>query len=116
MSRLRAQVARRLPDPVAARAAGVFRSARAAAMQGSRVECPCCGGAFRSFVADHNGRRSVCPRCGSMPRHRLLWLWLAPRLRALPPPVRVLHVAPEPAIRSRLLASPNVAYLSVDLA
>jgi SAM-dependent methyltransferase len=115
MSGVRARVSELLPPVVRDPAATVFWHARALRMRGDAVICPCCGHGYSAFIPNHNGRMAQCPGCGSMERHRLLWLWLAPRVRALPPPVRVLHVAPEPSIRARLLEIEGVDYISIDL-
>ncbi len=59
--------------------------------------CPCCGqtSKFRSF-----GVRPywLCPRCGSLGRHRLLALYLDEH-RELIRGKTVLHFAPEPSVR-----------------
>ena len=59
--------------------------------------CPCCGEAskFRSFGVEP---RWLCPRCGSLARHRLLALFLDAH-RGLIQGKTVLHFAAEPAIR-----------------
>jgi SAM-dependent methyltransferase len=54
-------------------------------------------------------RRLACPRCGSLPRHRVLWLQLE---REGVAGRDVLHVAPEPAIAARLR---DARVTSVDL-
>jgi SAM-dependent methyltransferase len=83
------------------------------------VECPLCGGRFRSFAPDvWDGRRwhgqSVrCPACDSLPRHRFLWLFLTGE--ATPSGGEsVLHLAPEPIIGARLEAIVG-DYTSSDL-
>ena len=58
---------------------------------------------------------SVCPGCGSLERHRLLWLYLRERGDLFAERLRVLHVAPEPGLERRLRARPNLDYLSIDL-
>jgi SAM-dependent methyltransferase len=85
--------------------------------RGHPKHCPVCGsrsGYFHAF--GRAGRRNaVCPACGSLERHRFLWLHLE---RALGLPRRrldVLHVAPEPSIRARLAAAPGLRYTGVDL-
>lgn len=86
---------------------------------GWRVQCPLCSGRFRSFAPDRwDGKRwhgdSVrCPRCGSLPRHRFLWLYLTQRAR-LDGRQAVLHLAPEPMIGQRLAAKVR-EYVSADI-
>ena len=70
---------------------------------GWRVTCPLCSGRFREFAPDRwDGSRwfgdpARCPRCGSLPRHRFLRLFLA-QAELLRNGDDVLHVAPEPRI------------------
>lgn len=89
----------------------VRRVARRAWYAGRGVECPVCGGLARRF-APHRGRRDAeCVHCGSLERHRSLWLWLRPRI---PERAAVLHVAPEPGLGARVRELP-VEYVSTDL-
>ena len=84
---------------------------------GLAVRCPCCGGRFRSFLPGGRNNRpnAECPGCGCLERHRLLWLYLINRTSLSSSPLRVLHLAPERVIRRRLLALPNLIYVSADL-
>ncbi len=69
--------------------------------RGSRVQCPCCGAWFAEF-APLNGPDRVCWQCGSLERHRLLWLFFDRNPSLLEPGMRILHVAPEASLRPRL--------------
>jgi SAM-dependent methyltransferase len=78
------------------------------------VECPCCRTSFSRFMT-HRGVPNVrCPRCGSMERHRLLWLWLDAHLEFSDGVSRVLHIAPEPPLRRRF-DTPGRSYITADL-
>ncbi len=79
--------------------------------------CPVCGGRYRTFLPFGLGRRrhALCPGCGSLERHRFLWLFLRDTCRLPRRRARVLHVAPEPCLRDALTASPGLRYVSVDL-
>jgi len=79
--------------------------------------CPCCGGHFRRFLSAGKPRRpqARCPRCGSLERHRLLWLYLAERTRLFSDRLRLLYVAPEYPLQERLRRQPNLLYVSGDL-
>jgi SAM-dependent methyltransferase len=55
----------------------------------------------------------VCPACGSLERHRLLWLYLRRRGDFFARGLRVLHFAPEPCLESRLRG--KLDYVSADL-
>ena len=66
--------------------------------------------------ADAQGRRAAqCPRCGSLERHRHLWLYLERELNIRQAPLRVLHVAPDPGIDARMASLPNLDYVGGDL-
>jgi SAM-dependent methyltransferase len=87
----------------------------------ARVYCPLCEATARRFRPFGGGtiRRANarCPHCGSLERHRLIWLYLRNETDLLtgPEPKRMLHVAPEPALRRRLIGEPLIDYLSADL-
>jgi SAM-dependent methyltransferase len=87
--------------------------------RGEGVECPCCGGKFRRFVPyGVRPRRphAQCPACGSVERHRLIWLYLRERTDLFVRAQRMLHVAPEASFQARLRAIPGLRYASADLA
>ncbi len=94
------------------------RRARAWWYRGDRVECPCCSGRFRAFLPAGRPPRphALCPRCSSLERHRLLWLFLAERTPLLREPLRLLYLAPEEHLQRRLRALPGLTYVSGDLA
>ena len=84
----------------------------------AEAECPICGKTARSFLA--YGVRNVvperkCPKCGSLERHRAVWLFFQRRTNLFADPVRMLHVSPEPFLSSRLATFENIDYLSADL-
>jgi SAM-dependent methyltransferase len=110
-----------VPKRHRARAQAAYRPLIAAAMRGDRVQCPLCEGTFRNFMAKFSAAGpsragARCPRCGSLERHRLLWLFLRDEAMLLGRErQRVLHFAPEPGFEWRLRAAPQVEYLSADL-
>jgi SAM-dependent methyltransferase len=57
----------------------------------------------------------MCPSCGSLERHRLLWLYLKERTGLLRDRLTVLHVAPEECLQRGLRKLRGLDYLSVDL-
>ena len=64
-------------------------------------------------------RDAMCPRCFSLERHRLLWLFLTGEAGGpdrLAIPQRVLHMAPEPALRARLRGRKGWDYRTADRA
>jgi SAM-dependent methyltransferase len=79
--------------------------------------CPCCqkeASEFGSFGVKPR-LRARCPSCGSLERHRLLWLFLASRPALLQGGRRLLHIAPEPVMATLLKAMDGVHYISADL-
>jgi SAM-dependent methyltransferase len=88
--------------------------ARGTLHRGDSVYCPCCGATFDAFAAVHGPSRE-CWACSSLERHRLLWLYLERNPELLGPGLRVLHVAPEEALRRRLLRLPDISYVGGDL-
>ncbi len=57
----------------------------------------------------------MCPRCDSLDRHRLLWLYLHNCTNIFQDRLRVLHFAPEACLQKKLSVSPNLEYTSADL-
>jgi SAM-dependent methyltransferase len=82
-----------------------------------RVECNLCGWRGRRFLSDSWHPHTVCPRCSSQVRHRLLvaalthvdGLSAANLVRGR----HVLHFAPEPVLAS-ILRSGAARYVSAD--
>jgi SAM-dependent methyltransferase len=90
--------------------------ARRRAVRGGRL-CPvCCARAPRFLPFGLAGRPDArCPGCGSLERHRFLWLWMSRRTRLLSGRrMRVLHVAPEPCLSERLRALHGRGYAAAD--
>jgi SAM-dependent methyltransferase len=56
----------------------------------------------------------MCPRCGSLGRHRVDLLYLTSQIDGLSRPLRLLHIAPEPSLEYSLRRLPNVIYRSAD--
>jgi hypothetical protein len=63
-------------------------------------ECPICGftGPFLDCCTPPR-IDARCPRCGSLERHRLFWLWYRGEKEKLPQPI--LHFAAEPVLAKR---------------
>lgn len=107
-------------DPAARTVYGVSERLSAPprpATAGSRFHCPVCGGFYRDFLPFGLGRRrnARCPGCGSLERHRFMWLYLRDRLGLTRRRARVLHAAPEPCIARALASNPGLGYVTVDL-
>lgn len=84
---------------------------------GDRVVCPYCDARLRAFVPYAIGPAHdvICPRCGSLRRHRLLLLYLRERTNLFQASPRVLHVAPEACLQEILRSLPTLDYTSIDL-
>jgi SAM-dependent methyltransferase len=84
---------------------------------GNRVHCPCCGSHFKSFAPFGAVRRNNawCPKCQSLERHRLLWLYLEKKTNLYTAPLRVLHIAPETTFFHHLAGKANIDYHPVDI-
>jgi len=85
--------------------------------QGNNVICPCCGSHLDHFVprfADEDSAR-MCPRCLSLERQRLVWMYLADETPLFTAPLHVLHVAPELWFQHVFSRRHNLDYVSVDL-
>ncbi len=79
--------------------------------------CPCCNGHFHEFLPHGVKHRpnARCPNCGSLERHRLLWLYLQNRTNLFSENLKVLHIAPEDVFQKAFRAMPNLDYISGDI-
>ena len=94
----------------------LYRTPQGLGHRAGVLTCPVCGlRALRFRPFGLNGRRNAqCPGCGSLERHRFLWVYLTRRTRLLRRHMRVLHTAPERCLESRLRGLPNLRYRSID--
>ncbi len=79
--------------------------------------CACCQREASKFLPFGVRPRpnARCPHCGSLERHRMLWMFLASRPGLLGGGQRLLHIAPEPVIARLFKSAPGVQYISADL-
>ncbi|MBN2243884.1 MAG: class I SAM-dependent methyltransferase [Acidobacteria bacterium] len=80
--------------------------------------CPICEKSSRKFLRFGDPVRddSCCPYCGSLERHRLAWLFFSKSTDLFSGTSRkMLHIAPEPCLGSRLKKCLGENYLSADL-
>jgi hypothetical protein len=80
---------------------------------GGRVGCPSCGWSFRRYM--NNPRPSRWPRCWSLERHRLIWLYLRHRTDFFTRPARLLHFAPEYCFLRTFRSLRHLDYVTADL-
>lgn len=80
------------------------------------LECPICGvtnDRFLNFGLDCRADAQR-PNCGSLERHRILWLYLAERTDYLQWPRKLLHTGPESCLEPRLRACNGAGYVTTD--
>lgn len=83
---------------------------------GSGAHCPVCDSDIRGFLPWGERARAQCPVCGTMERHRLAWLFFRRRTDLMDGrPKRMLHIAPEPGVASRLSRVPGLDHVTGDL-
>lgn len=94
------------------------------------MECPLCGGRFaemlpfgdtsavlrdRQVLGAGYRANARCPQCQSLDRERLVFLYLLRCTRVLTQRSRILHIAPEPALRRLLALLPMTHHIAVDV-
>src|SRR5688572_14036425 len=81
------------------------------------VTCPLCGWSGGRF--EPMGRiprpNALCPQCNSLERHRAMYLYLRDETELFTRPIRLLHFAPEPALREVFDRHENIDYVTSDL-
>lgn len=79
--------------------------------------CPICKTAADAFLPYGLIPRpnAQCPNCGSMERHRLLWLYIQERTNFFEKPNKVLDVAPSNCLAVRWADHFGENYVSIDL-
>lgn len=79
--------------------------------------CPVCNysGRFEPFGIEHPRPDARCPKCGSIERTRLYYLFLASTDYLKMKSCRVLHAVPEQCIRYNINHLPNIEYHSHGL-
>lgn len=85
---------------------------------GTERLCPVCNQSFRRFVSSGIIPRedAQCVYCGSLERHRLLWLFLHKKTDLFDgKPKKMLHVAPEYCFETRFKRLLGSNYLTADL-
>jgi len=84
--------------------------------KGDKVYCPCCGSRFHEFAPFSVWKRknSWCPKCQSLERDRLLWMYLENKTNIYRQPVRFLHIAPERVFFNHFKKQSNINYFPAD--
>ena len=84
---------------------------------GARHQCPICGWPARAFrpLSVNPDFPERCSRCGSLARHRLLWLFFERRTDLLTARLKVLHFSPEGCFMAKFARQPNLDYTTADI-
>lgn len=118
MKRLISFAIRYIPRPVLQRIAKPVLYILSWFYRGNAVVCPVCGGAFRKFLPYGRLRsraNALCPRCLSLERHRLIWLYLKERTDFFQKTKDVLHIAPEACFIRPFDKQHGAHYITADL-
>jgi SAM-dependent methyltransferase len=115
--RLDALVAANTAPEIAYGMPGRSAPGRMPSARGYAKHCNVCRESFGHFLSFGLARRrnARCPGCGSLERHRFLWLYLESALRIPGRRLSILHIAPEACIRDRLARLPRLRYRAIDL-
>lgn len=108
------------PRPILIRISLFLNQIIALFLKGDTVKCPICEGSFRKFLpygyTKKTGRDNVlCPKCLSLERHRLMWLYLNEKTDFFTWDLKVLHIAPEQCFYKRFKSLSNLEYITADL-
>jgi SAM-dependent methyltransferase len=108
----------KIPRKYLIRGSYLFRLFTRFIYKGNNVECPVCGGHFRKFLPYGYSKvrsNALCPKCLSLERHRLIWLYLKTKTNFFTDSLKVLHIAPEQCFEERFKKLPNLTYVTADL-
>jgi len=116
-----------IPFWLGQRLRGGFQKVAALYYFGNRFYCPYCKKSFRKFMPGGSNLpvlfekkvvgagfrpNNVCPRCYSLDRDRLIYLFLQEKTSVFSSPQKIFHVAPEGCLRALLTSLPNINYIS----
>ena len=83
---------------------------------GTSHECPVCASRLSKFKPMGVRKSALCPVCGALERHRLIWLYCLAKTNLFDGrPKRLLHVAPEPCLKRQLRRINGIEYVDADL-
>ena len=86
-------------------------------LKGDNVECPCCGAKYVTFLPAGIQKRAnaTCLKCGSLERHRNLWLFFKENPQLFKAKTKLLHVAPEKIFSQYFQSKRSIDYTAIDL-
>ena len=86
--------------------------------RGDNVQCTVCNAEYAMFgpYGTKQRKNALCFNCGSLERHRLLWMFME-RKTDLPSgkKIRLLHFAPEKCFFKKFTSLSNIEYFPCDL-
>lgn len=108
---------RKVPRVWLIRFSYIFSSIVVLFYKGSKVHCPVCGGNFRKFLpyGNQGADNRLCPKCLSLERHRMLWLFFKDKTDFFEKNRNVLHIAPEQTFLKKFRNMKNLNYTTADL-
>ena len=108
---------RKIPRNVLIRFSPVLSIVFSFIYKGNKVKCPVCESSFSKFLPYGNigAVNRLCPKCLSLERHRLLWLYFINKTNLFKSNLKVLHIAPEQAFYKRFRKLKNLDYITADL-
>ncbi|MBI1288346.1 MAG: methyltransferase domain-containing protein [Flavobacteriales bacterium] len=111
---------RTIPRPILIRLSYIFSFFSPVFYGGNKYECPVCEGHFRKFLPygyDGAAKREnvLCPKCLTLERHRVLWLYLKERTDFFTKPRKMLHIAPEQPFLGRFRKMKHLDLTTADL-
>ncbi len=79
--------------------------------------CPVCDTVSPQFMTHGHIPRahSRCPSCGSLERHRAMWLIVQAETKVLEEPTKLLHFAPEKCLSKHFRKCPTLEYHTIDI-
>lgn len=77
--------------------------------------CPCCETEQKRFDSYRGRANAVCPECGALERHRLLWLYLEREVKIQEKRLRILHCSPMNILCQRMREIENLYYVPINL-
>lgn len=78
---------------------------------GTRYHCNICNAHLKAFIDQEREGYRLCPKCGSLDRHRRLWSYLEAEK---PLKGMCLDFSPSPFIKRRLERQKGIQYLTTD--
>ena len=118
MKRIISLLIRFVPRPYLQRVSGIGLKIVSLWLMGNKVVCAVCGGRFRHFLPYGRIRtrsNALCPKCQSLERHRLIWIYLKDHTNFFKERLQVLHVAPESCYIRDFETQHGAGYITADI-